>query len=153
MEKQNCPSCKTENVIVENFELHNKTVTTFLCVRCGYTSNSEYKINSPIVQQIFDNKDTSKLILDLHIFDENTSLFWFPIVLMKNDGGIFPEGTLEDWKWSYVPIIKIKEDEKEQYGSEFETRFAVELKEVFDKYDFLSACKKLGLISQEIMVD
>ena len=153
-EKSLCPVCKTNNIIEEKFKSDNKELTSFLCLKCGYHSNSEYKIGTEILSKMLYNNNTqSQLIMDLSYFDENTELYWFPIVLLKNNGAIFPEGTKEKWDWIYVPILDITEEEKDDYGDEYKTRFAVDKREVFDKLDFLGACKKLGMLGDKIQVD
>ena len=153
-EKSLCPVCNTNNIIEETFELDKKDLISYLCLRCGYTSNTEYKLGSDLLNHMLHGStDHSQLVMDIHFMDENTGLYWFPIVLIKTDGSIFPEGTKDDWEWVYVPIIKVSEEEKKEYGEEYDKRFAIDKKELFDKYDFLSACKKLGVLTGDIQVD
>jgi len=153
-EKSLCPVCKTNNVIEEVFKLEEKDLMSYLCLKCGFTSNSEYKTGTDMLNHMLhDSNEHSRLIMDLHYMDENTGLFWFPMVLLKIDGSIFPEGTKDDWQWVYVPIIKVTEEEKEELGEEYDKRFAVDKRELFDKHDFLNACKKLGVLGENIQVD
>jgi hypothetical protein len=153
-EKSLCPVCKTNNVIEEKFDFEGKEMSSYLCLKCGYHSNSGYKVGEDILNKmLYNNSQHSQLIMDISYFDENTSLYWFPIVLLKTQGAVFPEGTKEEWNWVFIPILPITEEEKPEYGDEFTTRFATDKKETFDKFDFLSACKKLGMLGENITVD
>jgi len=130
----------------------NKSSESYMCVKCGYTSNSEYTVGSKVMNEMLSGNQYSQLLLELHMYDENTGLYWFPIVLLKFDGAVFPEGNHDTFKWVYIPIVDIDDSEKDNYGEEYKRRFAVELKETFDKYDFLTACKKLGVVDPSIKV-
>ena len=151
--KQKCPVCGTHNVLVEDLKLEGKDTKSYLCLKCGYTSNSEYVTNSDIMNKMLDSNNTySETLFNLHIYDEESGLYWFPMVLLHKEGAVFPEGTHDDFKWAYVPIIQIEPGDKE-YGEDYNRRFAVELKEQFDKFDFLIACKKIGAIDPSLTVD
>ena len=152
-EKSLCPSCKSNNVIDEHFDMDGKKVTSFLCIRCGFTSNTEYTLGSKVLTEVLSSQQHSKLILDLHFYDDNTGLYWFPMTLLKDTGVIMPEGDPGDWHWSYIPIIPIEENEKDEYGNEFDKRFAIDKIERFDKFNFIDACKKLGVIDENLKVD
>lgn len=153
MVKEKCPVCKSHNVLVEDLKLEGKDTKSYLCIKCGYTSNSEYVINSEIMKKMISGNKYSETLFNLHIYDEDTGLHWFPIVLLTKHGAIFPEGTHDDFKWSYVPIIDIEPEKKEELGEKYTKRFAVELKQQFDKFDFLTICKKLGTIDPILTVD
>jgi len=148
-EKITCPYCTSdENIIVDEIELENNEKTkSYLCVKCGFTSNTKFTTQDMIKQM----NNTSQLILDLSKYDENTGLHWFPIVLLSTKGSIYPEGVKENWEWIYTPIVPITKEEKEEYG-DYTTRFAVEQSEKFDKFDFLKACKKMGNVSPDLEI-
>jgi len=154
MEKTLCPCCSTNNVITEEVKHKSNTsvVYSYLCVKCGYSSNSLFTIGSESLNSFFTTND-KQLVVNLNYFDESTGLYWFPVIFLHVTGALFPEGTVDNWYWAYVPIIKIEEDEKEKYGTEYKTRFAVDKMEKFDKLDFLEACKKLFTIDKMITVD
>lgn len=150
----NCPVCKTDNILIEHFKDPNKDkdIESYMCIKCGYMSNSDYVVGSSVMNEMLAGNKYSQILLELHIYDEDSGLYWFPIVLLKNDGAVFPEGNHETFKWAYIPIIDISDEEKDEYGEEYTRRFAVELKETFEKYDFLNACKKLGVIDPSLKV-
>lgn len=150
MEKLKCPYCQTGNIIEDKVDMEDGTQTTsYLCLKCGFTSNDKFTTQD-MIKQI---NNVSQLILDLSKYDEQTNLHWFPIVLLSTKGSIYPEGTRNEWFWIYTPIISISEDEKKEYGDEFTTRFAVELSQKFDKFEFLNACKTMGSISPDLEVN
>lgn len=153
MEKHKCPVCKTKNVLIEDLKLEDLNTKSYLCIKCGYTSNSEYVTNSEIMKKMLNNNKYSETLFNLHVFDEETGLYWFPMVLLHPKGAVFPEGTHDNFKWSYVPIVNITEDDKNNYEPEFTKRFAVELKQQYEKFDFLLACKALGAIDPTLKVD
>jgi len=149
--KIKCPYCELDNnVITDDVVLENdENATSYLCLKCGFTSNSKFTTQD-MIKQI---SNVSQLILDLSKFDEITGLHWFPIVLLSTKGSIYPEGTKDSWEWIHTPIISIKEEEKSEYGKEYTTRFAVEKSEKFEKFNFLDACKKLGNVSSDLTVN
>jgi len=153
MDKEKCPVCKTNNVLIEDLKLEGKDTKSYLCIRCGYTSNSEYIINSEIMKKMIDGNEYSETLFNLHLYDEDTGLYWFPMVLLTKHGAIFPEGTHDNFKWSYVPIIDVEPEKQEEIGEEYTRRFAIELKEQFDKLDFLTVCKKMGAIDPSLVAD
>jgi len=151
MEKVKCPYCESNgNVIVDEIDLQdNQKTKSYLCLKCGFTSNSECTTQD-MIKQI---NNVSQLILDLSKYDESTGLHWFPIVLLSTKGSIYPEGLKDKWYWVYTPIVPIKEEEKEEYGEEYTTRFAVEQSLKFEKFQFLEACKKMGNVSPDLEVN
>ena len=153
MEKHKCPVCSSKNVLVEDLKLEGLDTKSYLCIKCGYTSNSEYVINSEIMKKMINGNEYSETLFKLHYYDEETGLYWFPMVLLTKHGAIFPEGTHDEFKWSYVPIIDIEPEKREDISEEYSRRFAVELKEQFEKYQFLTACKKLGAIDETLEVE
>lgn len=150
-ENVKCPYCESNsNVLVDEIDLENDIKTkSYLCLKCGFTSNDQCTTQE-MIKQI---NNVSQLILDLSKFDETTGLHWFPIVLLSTHGSIYPEGIKENWVWIYTPIVPIKEEEKEEYGKEYDTRFAVEQSLKFEKFQFLDACKKMGSVSPDLEVN
>lgn len=149
--KETCPNCGTKNVIKEKIELKDfqGDAYSYLCLKCGYTTNDTCTTQD-MIQNI---NSVSQLILDLSLYDEERSLHWFPIILTSTNGFIYPEGDPENWNWVYTPKVPISEDEKLEYGDEYDSRFAVELSERFEKYNFLDACKKMGSVSPDLILE
>jgi len=108
-----CAVCG-ENTALEEID---GTVTSWMCVSCGYTSNTLYKKNSTQIRKVFST--SPKLINDLKIYDKKRFIYWIPTVInMPTRGLIFPEGTKSQLLWTYIPIVEIPESEQKKYPVE-----------------------------------
>lgn len=145
MKNKLCPVCKTHNILEEKLK---DNINSYLCIKCGYTSNDEYKTNSNILNKQL--MTSSKFIIDLQYFDEDTGLHWFPSVFININGLLFPDkyNNTEDWKWVYVPIVKIKKEDN--IPEKYDTKVDTEKREYFDKLDFFNALKRFGAIEEGI---
>ena len=89
-------------------------VTSWMCVSCGYTSNTLYKKNSQQIRKVFST--SPKLINDLKFYDKKRFVYWIPTVInMPTRGLIYPEGTKSQLMWTYIPIVEIPESEQHKY--------------------------------------
>ena len=57
---------------------------------------------------------------------------------------IFPEGHPTNWSWKYVQVVDVPEEEQESYEGH-KQRLDIENGLIFNKDDFMSACKKMGI--------
>ena len=149
--KIDCPVCKSKNC----FESIDKDVTSYLCLRCGYTSNSLLKQNSESSEKILST--TPQLAKDLQVFDFTRELYWIPTVINMGDRGIiYPEGTTDNWKWKYAKVVDVPEANQKDYpipgkdGKYYTTMLDVEKAEVFESTEFLEACKAMGITKGDI---
>tara|TARA_R100000008_G_scaffold48046_1_gene28514 strand:+ start:221 stop:670 length:450 start_codon:yes stop_codon:yes gene_type:complete len=135
-----CPCCKDNDSCFEEVQ---PTFSSFMCFKCGFMSDTRFKKDS--LQTIENEKSTPKLIKDLKFHDTERDILWYPsIINMGKLGMIFPEGSPKDWKWRYAAVIDIPEEEKELYQG-YSQRLDIENAKTFDKDDFLSACKEMGI--------
>ena len=141
--KIKCPVCKSkaqcfdEYVVEDNFH-------SYLCFRCGYTSNSKFKYGSDELLSSFEA--SPKLIIELQIADWERDIVWIPSVLnMGEKGIIFPEGTYEDWSWKYAKVVDILEEERVNYDGQ-KKRLDVESANIYGQHEFLKACKDMGIV-------
>ena len=122
----------------------------------GYTTNSEYKIGSDIIEEI--ESTTSQLIKDLRFSDILLNQYWYPTTAMFSTGMIYPDGTKDDWKWCYAPIVEISKEEQKKYpipgkpGEFYPTRLATDVAEYYDNDDFKSVCKRVGM-AKDVSLD
>ena len=108
--KINCPNCKSKNC----FESIDKNVTTYLCLSCGYTSNSLLKQDSESLDKLM--KTTPQIVKDLQVYDFIREIYWLPTVINMGDRGIiYPEGTTDSWKWRYAKVIDVPEASQKAY--------------------------------------
>tara|TARA_S200000501_G_scaffold261625_1_gene245564 strand:- start:754 stop:1122 length:369 start_codon:yes stop_codon:yes gene_type:complete len=115
-------------------------------------SHSNYTLEN------MDNiKHTSKLIKDLSFEDTERNIFWYPsVVNMGKLGIIYPDGTPQDWAWKMARVVEVDEDEKEKYpipgkdGEYYTERLDIDNALEFGQYEFLSACKAMGIVNDGI---
>ena len=141
-----CPLCKDlhNNCFVEKTEIEGKPFESYMCFKCGMTSNSYLAFDSEKLEEY--TKTHSKLMNDLKIIDEKRGIVWFPSVInMGEKGIIYPDGELTDWYWHYAKVGEIPEDERENYDGH-ERRLDVENAEKFGQFEFTEACQSMGII-------
>ena len=141
--KIKCPVCKSKSQCFDEYVVEDN-FHSYLCFRCGYTSNSKFKYGS---DELLSSLEASpKLIIELQIADWERDIVWIPSVLnMGPKGIIFPEGTYEDWSWKYAKVVDISEEDREKYNGE-EKRLDVESANIYGQHEFLKACKDMGIV-------
>ena len=135
-----CPCCKDADSCFEEVQ---ENFSSFICFKCGFMSDSRFEHGS--LQTIENEKTTPKLVTDLKFHDTERDIVWYPSVInMGPMGMIFPEGNPKNWRWRYAKVVEIPENEREQYDG-YSSRLDVENANTYDKNDFLSACKEMGI--------
>lgn len=144
-----CPLCYDQDRCFEDVQ---ETFSSYMCFNCGFMSNSNYTDeNMDKIQQ------TSQLVKDLSVKDNDRNIWWYPsVVNMGKLGIIFPEGNTEDWVWKFASVVKVDEQDKEKYpvpgkdGEYYTERLDVEHAVEFDRYEFLHACRAMGIVNDEM---
>jgi hypothetical protein len=146
-----CPCCKSNACYESEFKTLEGIATTWLCLTCGFTTNTSMEEESETAKQSLEL--TADLIRDNKQIHNN--LVWLPTVItMADKGMIFPEpvkGTEMDWQWTVVKSILVKEDEKEKYpipnkpGEFYEKKMDMKNLKHFKKLEFMDAADELGL--------
>ena len=83
--------------------------------------------------------------------EENKHSFPTEEVILPSKGVIYPEGNTESWVWRYAKVVDVSEEEQKQYpipdkdGEFYTTKLDVENAETYGQYDFLQACKEMGI--------
>ena len=146
-----CPICKSKNC----FEAIDTDVTSYLCLSCGYTSNSHLKQDSKSLEELM--KTTPQLAKDLQVYDFTREIYWIPTVINMGDRGIiYPEGTTDSWKWRYAKVVDVPEASQKDYpipgtdGEYYTTMLDVENAEEFKNTEFLEACKAMGITEGDL---
>tara|TARA_B100000287_G_scaffold246842_2_gene232036 strand:- start:10817 stop:11329 length:513 start_codon:yes stop_codon:yes gene_type:complete len=131
-----------------------ESTESYLCMTTGYSTTSEHKVGSTILNSELDR--APELVQVLQFYDEERDLVWLPSIMnIPGKGMIFPEGTLEKWGWSYAPIVLIPEDERENYpipnkeGEFFDSKLDIENSEKFGNDEFHKALIKMGVITKD----
>ena len=91
-------------------------------------------------------KKSPQLVRETQFEDKEGNIIWFASVInMGEKGIIYPDGQLTDWYWHYAKVVEIPEDERENYDGH-ERRLDVENSEKFGQFEFMEACKSMGII-------
>ena len=135
-----CPVCFDVNKCFEDIQ---ETVSSYLCFKCGFMSDSRYEIGS--LQLIENLKKSPKLVRETKIEDKERGIVWFPSVInMGKLGMIFPEGTSDSYYWKYAKVIDIPKEEQPLYDNHTQ-RLDVENAQTFSQYEFVKACESMGI--------
>ena len=112
-----CKCCGSNACYESEFTTQDGKIETWLCMTCGFTSNTTMTEDSEGLKQTLEL--TADLIKDLR--QNHDGLAWFPTAItMPDKGMIFPEpmkgtSTLEgkkDWGWTLVKAIPIPEEDQ-----------------------------------------
>jgi hypothetical protein len=133
-----CPICNDEN---HCFEEMQEDYSSFMCFHCGFMSDTRFtEANEALITM-----DTTVLVNKLRTFDEERKIWWFPsVVNMGKMGIIFPEGNENSWSWKFARVVDIPKENREKFKG-YEQRLDVENAKRYDKWDFISACKDMGI--------
>ena len=135
-----CPCGKDKDSCFEEVQ---ENFSSFMCFACGFMSDTRFEKDS--LQTIENEKSTPRLVTDLKFHDKERDIIWYPSVInMGALGMIFPEGSPKKWNWRYAKVVEIPQNEREQYEG-YSSRLDIENAKTFDKDDFLSACKEMGI--------
>jgi hypothetical protein len=167
-----CPCCGSDACYQSEFTTQDGKITSWICMTCGYTSNTTMVADSKVIKDL--EKNTAQLIIDnkqIHNVD-GVDLIWYPTVItMPEKGMIYPEPLKEfhqfvdvetedgniaktvrkDWSWVVVKAIPVKEEEKEKYpipnqkGEFYKTRMDMKNSKRFGKLEFMDAAEELGM--------
>ena len=171
-----CKCCSGNACYESEFTTQDGKVTTWLCMTCGFTTNSTMTEDSETLKQTLEL--TAELIKDLR--QEHDGLAWFPTaIIMPNKGMIFPEpnkkvkvtksfkenkdtgimdemGKIEeqDWGWTVVKAIPIPKEDQKKYpdprnpGTFYEHKMDMKNLKRFDKLCFMDAAEELGMFEK-----
>jgi transcription elongation factor Elf1 len=159
----NCPCCTSNACYESEFQTQEGIIQTWLCMTCGFTSNSTMLEDSETLKEI--EEYTADLIRDLK--QVHNKLVWFPTVItMPEKGMIFPEPiksgetfsrsddkttTTPLYGWTVVKAIPIEKEEKEKYpnpnkpGHYYQYKMDMKNPIRFDKLCFMDAAEVLGM--------
>jgi len=139
-----CPVCYDVDACFEDIQ---EKFNSYMCFNCGFMSNSVYTDDN--LNQI---ENSSKLVNELKYYDDVRKIYWYPsVVNMGAKGIIFPEGAQDNWSWKYAEVVPIDQEEQLDYpipGEDdkyYTEKLDVENAETFGQYEFLEACKKMGI--------
>jgi len=128
----NCPLCgeKELNIISSQDELMQ-------CLSCGYSTNNS------LTGKMSENEEFNKMDKEIrHLSKEQNDQIWTPSILNLPLGLLHPSGKKHDGgytlKWTFSPLIDVKDEEKENYkkedGTFYSKRYDMDNQVFFDNF-------------------
>jgi hypothetical protein len=132
----------------------NESITNYMCYGCGFQTNSLMKKGEEFFEQQMET--LPDLYKELMGEDEEGKI-WMPTAInLPTKGMVFANGTRADnWKWSAVKAIPVKEEEKEKYpipgkkGEFYEWRMDMATITHYDEKDFVDALDFIGIFDKQ----
>ena len=154
-----CKCCGSDACYESEFTSQEGPIKTWLCMTCGFTTNSTMTEDSEGLKQTLEL--TADLIKDLR--QDHDGLAWFPTAItMPNKGMVFPEpvkGTENEWLWTVVKAIPIPEEEQDKYpdptnpGTFYKNKMDMKNMKRFEKLCFMDAAEELGMFKRKLTED
>ena len=149
-----CKCCGGDACYESEFTTQDGKVNTWLCMTCGFTTNSTMTEDSEGLKQTLEL--TAEMIKDLR--QNHDGLAWFPTAItMPDKGMVFPEPikNTDDWGWTVVKAIPIPEEEQEKYpdatnpGTFYKNKMDMKNLKRYDKLCFMDAAEELGMFAKQ----
>ena len=156
-----CKCCRSNACYESEFTTQDGKVETWLCMTCGFTSNTTMSIEGEALKQTLEL--TADLIKDLR--QDHDGLVWFPTAItMPEKGMIFPEpikgtSTLKggtNWQWTVVKAITIPKKDQDKYpdptnpGINYKYKMDMKNLKRFNKLCFMDAAEELGMFDRNL---
>lgn len=136
-----CKVCGKDTALEEEYN----EITSWLCINCGYMSNTTLVENSPELLQ------SPQTIQDEKVWDDERKIYWIlSVINMPKRGLLFPELVGGNIIWTLVPIVEISDEERKNYpigdnSGKFHThKMEPSLSKKYPR--FYDAIKELGAI-------
>ena len=150
-----CKCCSSDACYESEFTIKDGKINTWLCMTCGYTTNTTMTEDSEALKQTLEL--TAEMIKDLR--QDHDGLAWFPTAItMPDKGMIFPEPIKEskekDWGWTVVKAIPIPNEDIEKYpdprnpGTFYKHKMDMKNLKRFNKLCFMDAAEELGMFEK-----
>ena len=148
-----CKCCGGNACYESEFTTKDGNINTWLCMTCGFTSNTTMTEDSEVLKQTMEL--TADLIKDLR--QDHDGLAWFPTAItMPDKGMIFPEPIKKDnknWNWTVVKAISIPKEDQDKYpdptnpGVNYKFKMDMKNMKHFNKLEFMDAAEELGMFN------
>jgi hypothetical protein len=143
-----CDRCGSDCCYVQEV---SPEIKNYQCFGCGFVSNSIMKPDSEFL------KEQMEILPDLYkalMVEDEKGKVWMPsTVNIPTQGMVFANGNNADnWMWSAVKAVPVKEDEKEKYklknGSYAEWRMDMETIKHFPERDYMEALSYINVLPE-----
>lgn len=128
----------------------NESITTWICMGCGFTTSSELVEGSKLVNDAINS--SPELYKDLMFLDNNKNV-WLPATItLPEKGMVFIDGTdKKTWNWASALAVPITEEDRKTKKYPEEQTFRMDMKNVkhFGQKDFMDAMEAIGFFNVE----
>ena len=151
-----CKCCGSNACYESEFTTVDGTINTWLCMTCGFTSNTTMTKDSEALKFTLDH--TAEMIKDLR--QNHDGLAYFPTAItMPDKGMIFPEPIKDknDWGWTVVKAIPIPKEDQEKYpdptnpGTFYKNKMDMKNLKRYGKLEFMDAAEDLGMFDKNLV--
>ena len=119
------------------------TITTWLCMGCGFTTSTLMTKGSKVVKDAIET--APELYKDL-LFEDTSGNIWLPSTLtLPGKGMVFIDGVdKQNWKWAAAKAIEIVEEEKSKYPEGQTHKMDMQNIKHFNQKEFMDALEMIG---------
>lgn len=119
------------------------TITTWLCMGCGFTTSTLMTKGSKVVKDAIET--APELYKDL-LFEDTSGNIWLPSTLtLPGKGMVFVDGVdKQNWKWAAAKAIEIVEEEKNKYPEGQTHKMDMQNIKHFNQKEFMDALEMIG---------
>ena len=123
----------------------DNTITTWLCMGCGFTTSTQLSEGSELHANTLES--SPELYKDL-MFEDDNNRAWFPATItLPAKGMVFIDGTdKSNWKWSAVKAVEITEEERKEKNFPSDQTHKMDMKgaTLFEQKEFMDALEVIG---------
>lgn len=123
----------------------DKSIRTWLCMGCGFTTSTLMEENSKVVADLLEV--SPELYKDL-LYKDSSNLIWTPSTLtLPGKGMVFIDGTSKtNWAWTAVKTIPLTEEEKNsgRFPKKQDVKMDMQNGMKFKQNEFMDACEAIG---------
>jgi hypothetical protein len=145
-----CSRCGSDACYVDEV---NQDIKTYFCYGCGFQTNSLMKEGEEFYEIQMQN--LPELYKALAYTDDNGKVWMPSAVNLPQQGMVFANGNnSNEWKWSAVKAVPVKEEEKTKYplpgkkDQYYEWRMDMTTISHFNERDYMEALSYIGVLPE-----
>ena len=123
----------------------DETITTNLCMGCGFTTSTLLVEGSAQVDNAIET--SPELYKDL-MYKDSSGNIWLPsTITLPEKGMVFIDGTSKtNWKWSAVRAVEITDEDRKLKKFPDDQKYRMDMKnaKLFDQKEFMDALEVIG---------